>query len=141
MYICHWQATNKFKLRTRLSINSPSCKRKSSAINGRLPSPIIIALLVSLSAICRACRGCRRRRQSLNHQRKLPPPILPAHRPYEGTCAVFLCNRWWQFPLVVEALPPPSATHDTPYILLTKKIKKAIIMVEGSLPFIARVYA
>ena len=38
---------------------------------------------------------------------------------------------------MVEALPPPSATHDTPYMLLTKKIKKAIIMVEGSLPFIA----
>ena len=38
---------------------------------------------------------------------------------------------------MVEALPPPSATHDTPYILLTKKIKKAIIMGEGSLPFIA----
>ena len=37
---------------------------------------------------------------------------------------------------MVEALPPPSATHDTPYILLTKK-KKAIIMGEGSLPFIA----
>ena len=43
--------------KTRLTLNSPSCKRKSSAINGRLPSPIIIAFLFSLSAICRASRG------------------------------------------------------------------------------------
>ena len=53
-------------------------------------------------------------------------PILPAHRPYELACAMFLCNRWYQFPLVVEALPPPSATQDTPYILLTKNIEKLL---------------
>ena len=43
--------------KTRLTLNSPSCKRKSSAINGRLPSLIIIAFLFSLSAICRGCLG------------------------------------------------------------------------------------
>ena len=65
---CHWQATNSFKLRTRLSINLPSRKRKSSAINGRLPSPIIMTFLCSLSAICRACRG------SLTEEAKPEPP-------------------------------------------------------------------
>ena len=65
---CHWQATNSFKLRTRLSINLPSRKRKSSAINGRLPSPIIMTFLCSLSAICRACRG------SLTEEAKPQPP-------------------------------------------------------------------
>ena len=30
VYISHWQATNYFKLRARLSINLPSRKRKSS---------------------------------------------------------------------------------------------------------------
>ena len=68
VYICHWQATNYFKLRTRLSINLPSRKRKSSAINGRLPSPIIITFLCSLSAICRACRGL------LTEEAKPQPP-------------------------------------------------------------------
>ena len=68
VYICHWQATNYFKLRTRLGINSSSGKRKSSAINGRLPSPIIMAFLCSLSAICRACRG------SLKEAAKPQPP-------------------------------------------------------------------
>ena len=65
---CHWQATNYFKLRTRLSINLPSRKRKSSAISGRLPSPIIMTFLCSLSAICRACRG------SLTEEAKPQPP-------------------------------------------------------------------
>ena len=68
VYICHWEATNYFKLRTRLSINLPSRKRKSSAINGRLPSPIIMTFLCSLSAICRACRG------SLTEEVKPQPP-------------------------------------------------------------------
>lgn len=68
VYICHWQDTNYFKLRTRLSIDLPSRKRKSSAINGRLPSPIIIVFLCSLSAICRACRG------SLTEEAKPQPP-------------------------------------------------------------------
>ena len=77
VYICHWQATN--KLRTRLSINSPSCKRKSSAINGRLPSPIIIAFLFSLSAICRACRG------SLTEEAKPQPPEEIATTCYRET--------------------------------------------------------
>ena len=68
VYICHWQATNYFKLRNGLSINMPSRRRKSSGINGRLPSPIIIAFLCSLSAICRACRG------SLTEEAKPQPP-------------------------------------------------------------------
>ena len=39
---------------------------------------------------------------------------------------------------MVEALPSPSATHDTPYRIADKENKKAIIMGEGSLPFIAQ---
>ena len=43
---------------------------------------------------------------------------------------MFPCNRWWQFPLVVEALP--DALH-----IADKENKKAIIMWEGCFPFIA----